>query len=180
MFDKICQIKLQNTNTTYYLLQMTMQFYFPSNRAKIKIAFIHITPKEETHMANVSLKKVTQSESPVEAQTIEVKIQSVTSPSTVQNIALEKGITEPEVYVRITFAYDGETYGASNKLKFLRQDGYQELLDAKQNQTPIKIDVTSNEWFYIHKPRVAVKDLFKPSTPAAQVKSIFDKLFTTK
>jgi hypothetical protein len=126
----------------------------------------------------VNLKKLdTTGAQPVEAQTIEVVIQSVTSPSTISNIATEKNIDTQEVYVRITFKYAGEVYGASNKLKFLRQDGYQELLDAKQSAAPIKLDVTSNEWFYIHKPRMAVKELFKPTTPAAQVKSIFDKLF---
>lgn len=125
----------------------------------------------------LGLKRIDKSlAQPVEAQTIEVVIQSVSSPSTINNIAMERSISPLDVYVRITFSYEGETYGASNKLRFLREDGYQDLLNAKQSGSPIKIDVTSNEWFYIHKPRMAVKELFQ-TTPAAKVKSIVDKLF---
>lgn len=92
-------------------------------------------------------------------------IKSVSSPSTIQRVAQDKGLNPQEVFVRIVFEYKGNEYSASNKLRFLTKAGYQELLDAKENATPMKLTVgTDSEFFYIEHD-VSVDDLFAEELP---------------
>jgi hypothetical protein len=88
-------------------------------------------------------------------------IKQVSSPSTIQRIAVDKGINPQEVYVRVTFEYKGEEFGVSNKLRFLTKAGYEELIKAKEAKTAMKLAVDKNsEFFYIEKD-INVDDLFK-------------------
>lgn len=88
-------------------------------------------------------------------------IKSVSSPSSIQSVAKDRGINPQEVFVRVTFDYKGTEVKVSNKLRFLTKAGYMELLEAQKNQTPMKLVVdTANEFFYIEHD-VSVDDLFK-------------------
>jgi hypothetical protein len=90
---------------------------------------------------------------------------NVTSPSTIDRIAKEKNINPQEVFVRCTFQYNGMQFTASNKLRFLTNAGYTELLEAKEKKTPMKFVVdVEKEFFYIEHD-VAVDSLFE--TPVA-------------
>lgn len=85
---------------------------------------------------------------------------NVTSPSTIDRIAKEKNINPQEVFVRCTFQFKGNQFTASNKLRFLTKTGYEELLAAKEKQTPMKfvIDI-EKEFFYIEHD-ISVDSLF--------------------
>ena len=88
-------------------------------------------------------------------------IKQVSSPSTIQRVAVDKGVNPQEVYVRVTFEYKGKEFGVSNKLRFLTKAEYEELIKAQQNKTPMKLAVdTESGFFYIEKD-VSVDDLFK-------------------
>lgn len=79
-----------------------------------------------------------------------VKIKSVSSPSTIAVVAKDRGINPKEVFVRIVFEHEGEEYKASNKLRFLGKSGYEELISAVKEEKPMNITVdTENEYFYI-------------------------------
>lgn len=88
-------------------------------------------------------------------------IKQVSSPSTVQRVAVDKGINPQEVFIRVTFEFKGKEFGVSNKLKFLTKAGYTELIEAQKNKTPMKLSVdTESGFFYIEKD-VSVDELFK-------------------
>lgn len=88
-------------------------------------------------------------------------IKTVSSPSTIQRVAVDKGVNPQEVFVRVTFEYEGKEFGVSNKLRFLTKAGYNELLEAQKNKTPMKLAVdTESGFFYIEKD-VSIDDLFK-------------------
>ena len=88
-------------------------------------------------------------------------VKSVSSPSTIQSVAQDKGINPQEVFVRVTLEYMGTEVKVSNKLRFLTKAGYQELLDAQKTKKPMKFVVdVANEFFYIERD-VSVDDLFK-------------------
>ena len=88
-------------------------------------------------------------------------IKQVSSPSTIQRVAVDKGVNPQEVYVRVTFEYKGKEFGVSNKLRFLTKAGYEELMKAQKDKTPMKLAVdTESGFFYIEKD-VSVDDLFK-------------------
>lgn len=90
-----------------------------------------------------------------------VIIKQVSSPSTIASVAKDKGINPQEVFVRVTFEYSGDEFGVSQKLRILTKAGYQELLDAQKNKTPMKLAVDrASEFFYIEKD-ISVDDLFK-------------------
>lgn len=98
-----------------------------------------------------------------------VIIKQVSSPSTIQSVAVDKGINPQEVFVRIIFEYEGENYKASNKLRFLTKAGYRELLEAKQNAKPMTLVVgLESEFFYIEHD-VSVDDLFKETVSGPTV-----------
>ena len=98
---------------------------------------------------------------PVKVTVENAIVKSVSSPSTIQSVAKDKGINPQEVFVRATIECNGTEVTVSNKLRFLTKAGYQELLDAQKNKTPMKfvIDI-ANEFFYIEHD-VSVDDLFK-------------------
>ena len=88
-------------------------------------------------------------------------IKQVSTPSTIQRVAIDKGINPQEVYVRVTFEYGGKEFGVSNKLRFLTKAGYEELIKAKENKTAMTLAVdTESGFFYIEKD-IKVDDLFK-------------------
>ena len=88
-------------------------------------------------------------------------IKQVSSPSTIQRVAVDKGVNPQEVYVRVTFEYNGKEFGVSNKLRFLTKAGYEELIKAQKDKTSMKLAVdTESGFFYIEKD-VSVDDLFK-------------------
>ena len=88
-------------------------------------------------------------------------IKSVSSPSSIQSVAKDRGINPQEVFVRVTFDYKGTEVKLSNKLRFLTKAGYTELLEAQKTQKPMKLVVdTANEFFYIEHD-VSIDDLFK-------------------
>lgn len=89
-----------------------------------------------------------------------VIIKNVSSPSTIQRVALDKGINPQEVFVRVTFEHKGEQYTASNKLRFLTKAGYEELLKAVETKEPMKFVVDiDNGFFYVEKD-VSIDSLF--------------------
>ena len=88
-------------------------------------------------------------------------IKQVSTPSTIQRVAIDNGINPQEVYVRVTFEYGGKEFGVSNKLRFLTKAGYEELIKAKENKTAMTLAVdTESGFFYIEKD-IKVDDLFK-------------------
>lgn len=89
-----------------------------------------------------------------------VVVKSVSTPSTIQRVALDKGINPQEVFVRVTFEYKGEQFTASNKLRFLTKAGYEELLKAAETGSKMKFVVDiDNGFFYVEKD-VSIDSLF--------------------
>ena len=88
-------------------------------------------------------------------------IKQVSSPSTIQRVAVDKGINPQEVYVRVTFEFKGKEFGVSNKLRFLTKAGYEELVTAQKNKTPMKLAVDVESGFFYIEKDVSVDDLFK-------------------
>ena len=112
--------------------------------------------KTATEIISTSTKK-----EPVKVIVDQAVIKSVSSPSTIQSIAQDKGINPQEVFVRVTFEYKGTEVKVSNKLRVLTKAGYLELIEAQKTQKPMKLVVdTANEFFYIEHD-VSVDDLFK-------------------
>ena len=90
-----------------------------------------------------------------------VIVKSVSTPSTIQRVALDKGINPQEVFVRVTFEYKGEQFTASNKLRFLTKAGYEELLNAVTTGEKMKFVVDiDNGFFYVEKD-VSIDRLFE-------------------
>jgi hypothetical protein len=88
---------------------------------------------------------------------------NVTSPSTIDRIAKDRQLNPQEVFVRCTFQFKGKQFTASNKLRFLTKAGYEELLAAKEKQTPMKFVVDVESGFFYIEHDVSVDSLF--STP---------------
>ena len=88
-------------------------------------------------------------------------IKQVSSPATIQRVAVDKNIDPQEVYVRVTFEYNGKEFGVSNKLRFLTKAGYVELTEAQKNKTPMKLAVDVESGFFYIEKDVSVDDLFK-------------------
>lgn len=89
-----------------------------------------------------------------------VIVKNVSSPSSIQRVALDKGINPQEVFVRVTFEFKGQQFTASNKLRFLTKAGYEELLDAAKTGEPMKFVVDiDNGFFYVEKD-VSIDSLF--------------------
>lgn len=90
----------------------------------------------------------------------DVVVKSVSSPSSIQRVAEDKGINPQEVFVRVTFECKGEQYSVSNKLRFLTKKGYEELLDAAKTGKKMKFVVDiDNGFFYVEKD-VSIDSLF--------------------
>ena len=90
-----------------------------------------------------------------------VIVTQISSPSTIQRVAVDKAVNPQEVYVRVTFKYEGNEYTVSNKLKFLTKAGYEELIKAKDNQTPMDFAVDTESGFFYVEKNVSVDELFK-------------------
>ena len=88
-------------------------------------------------------------------------IKQVSSPSTIQRVAVDKGVNPQEVFVRVTFEYAGKEFGVANKLRFLTKAGYMELIEAQKNKTPMKLAVDVESGFFYIEKDVSVDDLFK-------------------
>ena len=105
-------------------------------------------------------------------------VKSVSSPETIKRIATERKLNPQEVFVRLTFSVDGTEYVASNKLKFLGEKDYTELLNLKAINGTVDITVdTENEFFYVNHD-VAVADLFKEKLPEKERKNKLDALIS--
>lgn len=89
-----------------------------------------------------------------------VRVVNVSSPSTIQRVAVDRGLNPQEVFVRCTFEYEGNQFTASNKLRFLTKAGYNELLDAKANGTLMTFTVDVDKEFFYIEHDVNVDDLF--------------------
>lgn len=89
-----------------------------------------------------------------------VIVKNVSSPSSIQRVALDKGINPQEVFVRVTFEFKGQQFTASNKLRFLTKAGYEELLNAVKTGETMKFVVDiDNGFFYVEKD-VSIDSLF--------------------
>lgn len=89
-----------------------------------------------------------------------VIVKNVSSPSSIQRVALDKGINPQEVFVRVTFEFKGQQFTASNKLRFLTKAGYEELLKAVETKEAMKFVVDiDNGFFYVEKD-VSIDSLF--------------------
>ena len=89
-----------------------------------------------------------------------VEVVNITSASNIARIAQERSLNPQDVFVRCTFKYDQNEFTASNKLRFLGQSGYQELLDAIKNKTPMKFTVDINNGFFYIEHDVSIESLF--------------------
>jgi len=100
------------------------------------------------------------------SRSLAVTVLSLTSPARIAQIAKEKALNPQEVYVRVTCEYEGKTFTVSNKLRFLGQDGYKKLMDAKTSKETLTITISPssdnlNYYFYLENDSVNVEDLFK-------------------
>lgn len=99
-------------------------------------------------------------------------VKGVSSPDTIQRIAKERGLNPQEVFVRLTFEYNGSEYTASNKLRFLGKEAYNKLLKLKGTDETVDITVdVENEYFYIN-TNTSVDDLFKEQLPQRERNSL--------
>lgn len=99
-------------------------------------------------------------------------VKGVSSPDTIRKIATEKGLNPQEVFVRLTFEYEGTEYSVSNKLRFLGKEDYQKLIKAKDEGGTVDITVdTEKEFFYINNG-TTVDDLFKTELPKREKVSL--------
>lgn len=106
----------------------------------------------------------------------EAIIKSVSTPSTIQRVAVDKGVNPQEVFVRVSFEYNGQLFQVSNKLKFLTKAGYNELVEAQKDAKPIQLAVDRNSGFFYIEKDVSVDDLFK--TPVVNTnRADLSKLF---
>lgn len=108
----------------------------------------------------------------------EAIIKQVSSPYTIQRIAIDRAISPQEVYVRVTFEHKGDEFAVSNKLKFLTKAGYEELLKAKNEKTPLRLVVDTESGFFYVKKDVNIDDLFKEEVtkPADNRKNLAELL----
>ena len=112
-----------------------------------------------------------------------VKVLGVTSPNRIAQIAEEKGISCQEVFVRVIFEYKGKEYVGSNQLRFFRQEGYQKLLDARDNETLVNVTIAKDDkgiLMYLDSDKeVSVADLFaaEPTVKPAPTKKDLSDLF---
>lgn len=101
-------------------------------------------------------------------------IKQVSSPSTIQRVAIDKGINPQEVFVRVVFTHNGQDFLVANKLRFLTKAGYNELIEAQKNKTAMKLAVnTESGFFYIEKD-VNVDDLFKDAVKPSTTSKLTD------
>ena len=72
----------------------------------------------------------------------------------------------------MTFETEGQEFVASNKLRFLGKQGYEQLIKAKDSETTVDITVdTEKEFFYINNG-TTVADLFKTELPKRERPSL--------
>lgn len=95
---------------------------------------------------------------------VDVKVIGVSSPASIASIAKAQGLETGEVFVRLLIEHKGVEYSLSQKLRFLRKDGYQALLDAVGKT--ISVTVSDNGFFYLTN-HVTVDDLFTKSETTA-------------
>ena len=88
-------------------------------------------------------------------------VKQVSSPATLQRVAIDKGIDPQEVFVRVTFEYHSTDIEVSNKLRYLTKAGYLELIEAQKTKKPMKLAVDVNSGFFYIEKDVSVDDLFK-------------------
>lgn len=95
-------------------------------------------------------------------------IKQVSSPATLQRVAIDKGINPQEVFVRVTFEYQSVDIEVSNKLRFLTKAGYLELIEAQKTKKPMKLAVDVNSGFFYIEKDVSVDDLFKDAVTRSE------------
>ena len=104
-----------------------------------------------------------------------VVVRTVTSPSNIQRIAVDRGINPQEVFVRVTFEWEGKLYSVSNQLRFLNKSGYQELLNAQKTGEPLTFSVDTESGFFYIEHSVSIDDLFAEKI---ETKPVFADLST--
>lgn len=118
------------------------------------------------NQVNKNVEAVAAQPKPESKVTIEgAVIKQVSSPSTLQRVATDKGINPQEVFVRVTFEYAGNQFAVSNKLKFLTKAGYIELIEAQKTGKAMKLTVDTESGFFYIEHDVSVDDLFKEELP---------------
>lgn len=121
-----------------------------------------------------------------------VNIVNITKTYTIIRRAEELGINPGEVFVRVTVTDGDSTSVLSNKLKFIGQKDYENLIKAQESGTPVTLHITTykNElrnnldaFFYIVKETstdklfAQIKETEKnKSTVKSVVKRLEDKL----
>lgn len=108
-----------------------------------------------------------------------VKILSVSSPRTIMATAQTLGLNPQEVFVRVTFEYNGEEFTGSNQLGILGEADYNTLLKARDNGETLDLTIVrstnpktgeNSEFLYVESG-VSVTDLFKEPKVAKTTKS---------
>lgn len=95
-----------------------------------------------------------------------VVITSISSPAKIAEVAKVQGLNPQEVFVRINFKVGEKEYKASNKLRFLTENGYNRLLAAKASGEEINVTLVLTEgqddaFIYVNpENKVSVADLF--------------------
>ena len=121
-----------------------------------------------------------------------VNIINITKPHTIIRRSEELGINPSEIFVRVTVTDGDSTSVLSNKLKFIGQKDYENLLKAQESGTPVTLHITTykNElrkdldaFFYVVKEMstdklfAQIKETEKnKSTVKSVVKRLEDKL----
>lgn len=98
----------------------------------------------------------------------DVQVVNVTSASRIAERAEYLGINPQEVYVTLRFKIENseKEYEVSNKLKFLKKEGYNKLLNAKESGELVKISISKSDYegkdsyFFYLENDVTVDDLF--------------------
>lgn len=110
-----------------------------------------------------------------------VKIITVTGANRIAAIAAERGINAQEVFVRVTFEYEGKQYSSSNKLRFFGKENYEKLLKVRDDESLVNITVTKNEQgtlMYLDPDKdVSVKELFDTPVEVKDTRKNLEDLF---
>jgi hypothetical protein len=107
-----------------------------------------------------------------------VKILNVTNPENIIRRANQLGIDPSEVFVRVTVSDGEDNIVLSNKLKFIGEKDYQELIDAKDTGKELLIHVTTYE--SSNESRDGQPDAFFYVVHSMTAKDLFAKVNTSK
>lgn len=106
------------------------------------------------------------------------KILNISQPEDIAEIAKNQKIDALDVFVRITFEFNGKQYKASQRLDVLGKEDYQMLLDKQKSGETVDFKVSNTEFFKIYR-EVKFEDLFKnaESRKAKDLRNSVTELF---